>query len=76
MLACVTVCVCGHIHAYFAHTYAHNLSGSDACPTGYRRLRVQPLPGQQHSFVEIDHEIVCYGHSLSSSDSRSAVVSF
>ena len=22
-----------------------------------RRLRVQPLPGQQHSFMEIDHEI-------------------
>ena len=23
-----------------------------------RRLRVQPLPGRQHSFVEIDHEIL------------------
>ena len=23
-----------------------------------RRLRVQPLPGQQHSLVEIDHEIL------------------
>ena len=29
--------------------------------------------GQQHSFVEIDHEI---GHSVPSADSRRAVVSF
>ena len=26
-------------------------------PAGDQRSRIQPLPGQQHSFVEIDHEI-------------------
>ena len=29
----------------------------DARPTGIRKLRVQPPPGQQHSFIVIDHEI-------------------
>ena len=35
-----------------------------------------PRRGRQHSFVEIDHEIFLYGHSLPSADSRRAVVSF
>ena len=29
----------------------------DAHPTGDQKLQVRPLPGRQHSFVEIDHEI-------------------
>ena len=35
-----------------------------------------PRRGRQHSFMEIDHEIIFYGHSLPSADSRRAVVSF
>ena len=35
-----------------------------------------PRRGRQHLFVEIDHEIFFYGHSLPSADSRRAVVSF
>ena len=41
-----------------------------------RRLRVVPSSDRQHAFVEIDHEIVFYGHSLPTADSRMAVVSF
>ena len=41
-----------------------------------RRLRVWPLPDQQHSFVEIRSWNIFYGHSLHSADSRRAVVSF
>ena len=33
-----------------------------------RRLQVRSPLGRQHSFVEIDHEIFFYGHSLSSAD--------
>ena len=35
-----------------------------------------PRRGRQHSFVEIDHKFIFYGHSLPSADSRRAVVSF
>ena len=35
-----------------------------------------PRRGRHHSFVEIDHEIFSYGHSLPSADSRRVVVSF
>ena len=30
----------------------------------------------QHSFMDIGHEVIFYGHSLLSADSRRAVVSF
>ena len=39
-----------------------------------KRLRVQPLPGQQHSFVEIDHEL--FSMVIPSTDSRNVVVHF
>ena len=40
-----------------------------------RRLRVQPPPGRQHSFVEIWSWNIFYGHSLLSAKSRRASVS-
>ena len=33
------------------------LSGSVGCRLVIWRLQVRPPPGQQHSFMEIDHEI-------------------
>ena len=41
-----------------------------------RRLRVRSWPGWQHSFLEIWSWNIFCGHSLSSADSRRAVVSF
>ena len=29
----------------------------DVCPTGDQEVEVRPLPGRQHSFVKIGHEI-------------------
>ena len=37
------------------HNEVAGLCGSVVCT--FRRLQVQPRPGQQHSFMEIDHEI-------------------
>ena len=46
------------------------------CPTGDQEVAGSTLPGQQLSFVEIDHEIFFYIHYLPSADSRREVVSF
>ena len=44
------------LHCLFGHT---GLSGSVGCAVRLviRRLLVRPQSGQQHSFLEIDHEI-------------------
>ena len=49
----------------------------DTCLTGDQEVyEKDPWRVRQHSFMEIDHEIFFYSHSLSSADSRRAVVSF
>ena len=48
----------------------------DAGPTGDQRVTSESRRGRQHSFVEIDHKNIFYSHSLPSTDSRRAVVSF
>ena len=46
----------------------------DARPTGDQEVAVRPPPGWQHSFVEIWSWNLFCSHSLSSADSRRAVV--
>ena len=52
------VTIITHKYLDCASPYQASLGGSvDVRPMVIRRLPVQPPPGQQHSFIEIDHEI-------------------
>ena len=54
-----------------------SVAQSNAHPTGDQEVPgLAPHRVRQHFIVEIDHEIFIYGHSLPSTDSRRAVVSF
>ena len=53
---------------------AASVAQLDVHPTGDQEVAGSTLPGWQHSYMEIDHEI--FIPSFSPADSRRAVVSF
>ena len=65
------------VNIYFMSVWA-GLDGSIGCPSNWWSggCGFDPPPGWQHFFVEIWSWNIFYGHSLSSADSRRAVVSF
>ena len=55
---------------------AASVAQLDACLTSDQEVAGSTPPGRQHSFVDDSSWNIFYGHSLPSTDSRRAVVSF
>ena len=58
------------------NTTSASVAQLDLRPTGDQEVASSTPPDRQHSFLRIDNEIFSMVYSLSSADSRRAIVSF